>query len=273
MPLESITISCCSLNSKCLCRTHKAEGKRALPPQPSSSSTRILFLPSCFSPVSVFAFVVFCLWFCVDRWGRRGGSDALPTCTHWGLSPWFSQAGLIISYNTFSSVTPFSWYRTQIMGSPVLAGRTVCVAWLWAKAWVWFSVWFAFFFSSQCSSFVPSATYKNTFSLLESLCSAMAGNCSKEPLLLSVEGGFHGAWITVTWWPGQAGFCIIFESKCWDCVLCLIFCIVVPVLLLISFIIIVMVFFISFLFVVLWICVTAPNLLGMRQENVNRTCN
>lgn len=73
-------------------------------PQPFSSSTQILFLLSCILRVSAFAFMIFCLQFC-RRWGCRSGSDALPIYTHWGLSPLFCRAGLIISYAAFLSVT------------------------------------------------------------------------------------------------------------------------------------------------------------------------
>lgn len=108
IPLESITIS--RLFSKyqvfipCPWSSRQASALMGSP-QPFSSSTEVSFLLSCVLRVSVFAFVVFCLQFCVNRWGHRGGSDALPIYTHWGLSPLFCRAGLIISYAVFSSVT------------------------------------------------------------------------------------------------------------------------------------------------------------------------
>ena len=74
----------------------------------------------------------------------------------------------------------------------------------------------------------------------------------------------------------RVGFCIVFEHEYCVRVFCSWFshcCSRVAPSLKISFTLIVIVVFVSFLFVVLWMYIMVSNLLGMRQDNINRTHN
>ena len=174
IPLETITMSDCSLNTKCLYLAPEVQGKAPLQwghrsPPPAVRGLRF------FSPA-------FCLGLCLRSsfsvfnsvWTDGAAEVSVMLCQFIATEVWalcYAERDWLLHSLCCRVWLSFSLYITPIMGSPLLSGRAVFIAWLWAAAWVCFSGWFAFVFPSQCS-FVPSATCNNIFSVLESVCSA-----------------------------------------------------------------------------------------------------
>lgn len=131
IPLESITISGCSLNTKCLYLAHEDQGKPGLwrghcSPSPAGRGFH-------FFSVAFRACLGLLSWFSVSSsaWTDGAAEVAVMLCQFIPTEGWalyFAKRDWLFHALHFRMRLPFLWYLVQIMGSLLLSGRAVFVA-------------------------------------------------------------------------------------------------------------------------------------------------